>query len=442
MFGAAAQPVTIALNQAYLDSGLRGTADHVFADIHDGLPLGLPAERAGGLAAPNLEMTALSASRGAFTDVKSLVSGGMTPQQIVERFLGGKLLGVIDLKQIVGFSDRPEDLPQITPNTGATPGVAFHWAPPVKITVPDLLKPGQGGAPALVLDGTLSGSSAHITGSLRNVALTFLGLLGVDFDELTFRMQTGQSPKFGASLRSFEFDGELKFVNQLTELLPLDGFGGSGPSVKITPQGASAGLSIAIPTIPLGPLILQNLALSAMLNLYFAGKPASVTFGLSSRKDPFVVTYTVFGGGGYFTFTVDTSGDVSLEAALEFGGSASIDLVIAKGVIQAMVGIRFELADEKASLTGYVRIYGCIEILEIVAISVEFYMGLKYSPPYAVGEASLTVMVRVLAFSKSVTLHVQRRFSTNGETLERADRAVEAVTLDEWRDYCEAFAVA
>jgi hypothetical protein len=37
---------------------------------------------------------------------------------------------------------------------------------------------------------------------------------------------------------------------------------------------------------------------------------------------------------------------------------------------------------------------------------------------------------------------VQRRFSTNGETLERADRAVEAVTLDEWRDYCEAFAVA
>jgi hypothetical protein len=213
--------------------------------------------------------------------------------------------------------------------------------------------------------------------------------------------------------------------------------------VKITPEGASAGLSIAIPTIPLGPIILQNLALSAMLNLYFSDKPASVTFGLSSRQDPFVVTYTVFGGGGYFAFTVDTRGDVRLEAALEFGGAAAIDLVIAKGVIQAMVGIRFELVDQKASLTGYVRIYGCVEILELVAISVEFYMGLKYAPPYAVGEAYLTVMVRVLAFSKSVTLHVERRFSTDGASLERADdRAAEAVTLDEWRDYCQSFAIA
>ena len=179
----------------------------------------------------------------------------------------------------------------------------------------------EGSQHELELNGTIAPDSARVFGELRNIALTFAGVLKLDFNRLTFTMQSGQSTKFGASLKKLTFTGQLEFINNITTFMPLEGFGGSGPTVKVTLEGVSAGLSIAIPTIPLGPLILQNLALSAGLELYFFGQPARVTFGLSSKKDPFIVTYTVFGGGGSVPFTIDTNKKVTLVASLGFGGA-------------------------------------------------------------------------------------------------------------------------
>jgi len=110
-----------------------------------------------------------------------------------------------------------------------------------------------------------------------------------------------------------------------------------------------------------------------------------------------------------------------------------------------MVGIALEMKGGECKLTGFVRIYGCVEILEIITISVEFYLALSYQAPDAIGEASLTVMVSVLGLSKSVTLRVEKRFSTQ-DTLERDSRnaigtaAVAAVAVDDWTEYCLAFA--
>ena len=451
LYGAVAEPATIVFNKVYQgtksddpDGGFART--DVFADFkdallrdHHGLRLSLPAEKAGGLAAPNLEMTAVSAVQGAFPDVKAAVAS-MSPEAIVTRFFGGKLLGVIELASVVKFSDLPEDLPQIQPQAGNPPGMAFTWKPQLREPLPPPLEKLEGSLPGLKLAGTIAANSASVSGVLSFFAITFLNLLKLEFNDLTFRTQSGQSLKFGASLKKFTFTGQLEFVNELTNWLPKDGFGGSGPSIKTSLEGVSAGLSLALPKIPLGPIILQNLALSAELNLYFFEKPASVTFRLSSKKDPFIVTYTVFGGGGYFSLTVDTEKKVQLEAALGFGGAAEIDLIIAKGAIQAMVWIQFELDGSQSKLTGFVRIYGCVEILKLVSISVEFYMGLAYSEPYAIGSASLTVMVRVLAFSKSVTLSVERRFKTTDAPGLAADTEPAMITRDQWREYCLSFA--
>ena len=437
LYGAAAKAVTITLNEAYLAGG----PTDVFADINGGMAMPLPAEKAGGLAAPNLEMTAVSALEGAFPDVKAAVANGLSQQQIVAKFFGGKLLGVVDLVKIVGFSDNPEMMPKVRPQT-EPPGMAFTWTPQLTAPLPLPMKTLEGLQHGLELRGFIGADSAEVIGTLRNVALSFFNMLDLEFNHLEFTMRTGQSTKFGASLKSFTFTGQLEFVNKLTTLMPLEGFGGSGPVVKVSLEGVSAGLSIAIPTIPLGPVILQNLALKAGLNLYFFGKAASVTFGLSSKKDPFIVTYTVFGGGGYFEFSIDTEKKVELVASLGFGGAAAIDLVIAKGVIQAMVGIEFTLKNGETEIGGFVRIYGCVEILELISISVEFYMTLSYKSPYVIGSAALTVMVRVLAFSKSVTLSVQRRFSTkDGDGFALAPGADgPTITRDQWQQYCLAFA--
>ena len=232
----------------------------------------LPAEKAGGLAAPNLEMTSVSSVQGAFLDVKAAVASGLSQRQIIEKFFGGKLLGVVDLATIVGFSDDPKHMPQIKPQTEPSPGMAFTWSPKLSDPLPLPLEKLEGSQHELELNGTIAPDSARVFGELRNIALTFAGVLKLDFNRLTFTMQSGQSTKFGASLKKLTFTGQLEFINNITTFMPLEGFGGSGPTVKVTLEGVSAGLSIAIPTIPLGPLILQNLALSAGLELYFFGR--------------------------------------------------------------------------------------------------------------------------------------------------------------------------
>ena len=446
MLGAAAPTVTIALNESYLANGFTEAAGNAFADIQGGMKLAMAAEKAGGVAAPNLEMTALSLTRGAFPDVKELVGGGMSPEEVVKQLFKGKLLGVVDLPTLIDFGDDEENLPKITPDESGR-HVTFVWKPKLNNTLagPDGVLQPENGVPTLELNGTISPDAVEVNGILSNVALSFLEMLRVGFSALTFKMATGRDPKFGANVSSFGFAGDLSFVDKLTKALPMEGLGDDGPSVKITPEGASAGLTLSIPTIPLGPLFLMNLSLSAMLNLYFFGKPATVSFSLSSRKDPFLITYTVFGGGGHFTFTAGTDGEIEIDAALQFGGAAEIDIGVAKGVIQAMVGIALEMKDGSCKLTGFVRIYGCVEILEIITISVEFYLALSYQAPDAIGEASLTVMVSVLGLSKSVTLRVEKRFSTQ-DTLERDSRnaignaAVAAVSVDDWTEYCLAFA--
>jgi hypothetical protein len=276
----------------------------------------------------------------------------------------------------------------------------------------------------------------NIQGTLEHVALKFMGVLRIGFTALRFTMESGKDPKFDPSINSIGFMGELKFVEKLQSYLE-DAYGGSGPIIKVTPEGASAGVAIALPMIPLGPLILSNLALSATLNLYFTGKATSVRFALSSARDPFLITYTIFGGGGFFAFTADTNGDVKFEALLEFGGALAIDIGVARGAVQAMVGVGFEADATTWVLYGHVRVYGLLEVLEVITISVEFYWKLSYKDPVAIGKASLTVMVRVLAFSKSVTLEVERKFTTkDGPPSLTAD----PIPLADWREYCDAFA--
>ena len=139
--------------------------------------------------------------------------------------------------------------------------------------------------------------------------------------------------------------------------------------------------------------------------------------------------------------------------SLEFGGVFAIDLIIARGEVQLMAGIIFELKEGKAVLGGSVRIYGFVEVLRIIAVSVLFYLSLKYVDGKATGRAALTVMVRVLAFSKSVTLTVEQSFSTiqaqqafsgpGGPAHPLAGEARnfdETMALPEWRQYCDAFA--
>ncbi|MEN3307867.1 MAG: hypothetical protein V7603_4069 [Micromonosporaceae bacterium] len=459
----------ITLHPAYVAGGFAGVREGVFARIVDGLPLQLPAEKAGGLLAlqparglppglpvpPGLELNGLSLDHGAVPNVDGLVQGFSSPQVIDG--LAGRLLGVIDLKDIIASVTRSSELPKL--ETEAVDGghqVAFKWNPPIrKDSLPHPLKPA--GEPALSIAGTLfrpNGSrsaaaparaaSADVDGILSDVALSFLDVLTVGFSKIRFHTKTGQKPDFGAEIKNFEFSGDLAFVNRLAALLrdpQARGSSSGGPTVVVTPEGISAGITLTVPTFDLGAFSLRSLAFSSTLSLYFIDKPAAIRFALSSLEDPFLVSYSVFGGGGHFALTArteDTPDAIDVEASLEFGASVTVNLFVATGTAQVMAGVLFATKGKQVTLAGYVRIHGCLEILGIVSVSVDFHLSLTYQRPNATGRASLTVMVRVLAFSKSVTLTVERSFNVDEIPLNSSFG--QTVSQQDWRDYCDAFA--
>ena len=49
---------------------------------------------------------------------------------------------------------------------------------------------------------------------------------------------------------------------------------------------------------------MQNLAISSSVTLPLDGAPVQASFAFASRDHPFLVTVSLFGGGGFFALTV------------------------------------------------------------------------------------------------------------------------------------------
>ena len=184
---------------------------------------------------------------------------------------------------------------------------------------------------------------------------------------------------------ALEFDGPLKFVDTLKDILPANGFS-DGPSLEVTAAGVRAGYTLGVPTVGVGIFSLQNLSLSAGLSLPFVDQPG-VRFAISERQKPFLVSVALFGGGGFFALGLNARGIEQIEAAIEFGGNLSLDLGVASGGVYVMAGIYFSMTGTEVKLTGYLRMGGYLSVLGIISISIEFYLGFTYRAKGSGGEA-------------------------------------------------------
>ena len=202
------------------------------------------------------------------------------------------------------------------------------------------------------------------------------------------------------------------------------GLFGDGPSLDINLTRIKAGFSITLPPVSVGVFSLKDITLAAFLELPFIeGKPL-FDFSFSSREHPFNLTVAFLGGGGFFHLQIDTLGIKMLEAALEFGASASIDLGVASGGVHIMAGIYFSMQRrtidgkdvDAATLEGYLRMGGELSVLGLISVSLEFYLCFAYETAKnaAYGRATLTVKVEVLFFSTSVEITVEKRFGGSG----------------------------
>lgn len=183
-------------------------------------------------------------------------------------------------------------------------------------------------------------STYDIDGRLTAFALNFVGAIRLTFAMLGFRAVSGKKMDVSAEGLDITFDGPLKFVNTLKNILPSDGFS-DPPYLDVTASGIRAGYTLGVPSVGVGVFSIQNINLSAGLSLPFVDQPIGVRFAISERHKPFLVTVSLFGGGSFFAIGLNAQGIEQIEAAIEFGGNISLNLGVASGGVYVMAGIYF-----------------------------------------------------------------------------------------------------
>jgi hypothetical protein len=472
--------IPIRFDETYLRVGLDAVqnAPQVFARLRDeanGLDIASLPERAGGLLRPTMAIQGLSTLLGPVPDVDKVLAGVLDPASFIPDV---KILGAYPLKTLVApilsgltagdlgaltglepgaLWDRLKDtdvtlpIPSLTTrklgpvDAPTAVETRFVWKPRLDLSasLPAGLKldPGARLVVLTTIGTPLDGSAPSLEsrGELANFSLHFAGVVRVELASLVFTARNGRKLEMDASGIALHFEGPLGFVEQIRQFIPAEGLS-DPPSVVVTPDGITAGYSLGLPTIGIGIFSLENVALSVGLELPFVDRPTRLRFALSTRHDPFLVTVSLFGGGGFFALTVDTQGSVGVEASIEFGGNFCLDLVVASGGVHVMAGIYFKMAGSVVELSGFLRAGGAVTVLGIITVTVEFYLALTYHREEGLekvsGDATLTVGVEILFLHQDVTLHVHKEFANpvGDPTFE------ELVSPEDWTTYCSAFA--
>lgn len=415
----------------------------------------------GALGAPNMELTGLSRTLGPLGG--KLTKEGTLPELRPADFLkGAKFLGVEftdvlpaiiplpDPEAAAGaYAEQAKKVPRTLTETiyeGGTGQLArkipkeirteFIWEPDLKANAVFIAN-GPGASPQkatmLLRNVTVVPVSEQgpgeprqdTTGEIRNFGLALFSKPGgpppfliVYFNRFEFRSRNDQKPDVNVDVRDVVFAGPLEFVNDLRKLMSSVG-GGAGLTTDITPSGVVASYGVDFPTITTGVITIKDISFGAGIEVPFTGEPVTVRFNFCEPKRPFLLTYTIFGGGGYANVAINSKGVKELTVSLEFGAATAINLGVASGSVQVMAGIVIKVAGEDASLQGFVRLRGELDILGIISVSLEFHLSLGYDTKTkeAWGRATLTVEVEVFCFSKSVSVTAEKRFSSGSAPL-------------------------
>lgn len=431
---------------------------------------GAGSDGVGGLVAPNMAISALSRSHGPVGgNENAFANNSFDPADF---FPSAKLFGTIDLKDIIApiavaaagaavpklkkveFPDRVEisfefkredissPLPVLVTGAGGDTDLSVSAKAISYLTVDDPDNPVgnfNGGGP----DPGLKDPEMIVDAILTNFKLNLFGCVIIWFDWIKFKMKAGEKPDVDPKLHDTTpvvFGGPLEFINTLSEVIPSNGFS-DPPMLDISPSGISVRYSLEIPTLAVGIFSLQNMAIGALLRLPFDGDPVSVRFNFSERQKPFLLTVSLFGGGGFFALSLDNSGVREVEAAFEFGAMAAIDLGVASGSVYVKAGIYFHWKTDTVELEGYFEMGGEMSVLGIISVSLKFHLSLGYyksgGKSEVKGQAILTVEIDILFFSVSVSVKCERRLGgSDADPLFVEFYPAQSV----WDKYAQAFA--
>jgi hypothetical protein len=459
--------------ETYLQNGLGGAnKGEVFVSIPGapGLDFGAgQGAKAGGVATPSFPIVGLSRALGpvggllpsditdpagaAESALADVVSGRFDPKKFFDE--KAKLLGGILLKDIISlvndFMGSPDEALKIKnevhEDSAGTPSeihTLMTWKPKLQdFTV--FVANRDGTNATLTIDAKsiayLNGQEPYyeLKGELKDFTLDLINpiisLIRIRFSKFTFVTKKGQKTVFDPSIAGIEFAGPLTFIKDLLDKIKMPGMGGE-PILELSASGARLGYGFRIPDVGFGVFCLQNISLNTSVELPFTGDPLSFRFSFNERSNPFLLTVSMFGGGGFFAIELQPNGIKLIEGSLEFGGCFALNLGVASGSVSIMAGIYFKYEDDNVTLSGYVRCKGVLDVLGLISISAEFYLGLTYeqATDRVWGQASLTVKIKILFFSTSVSMTVEREFGHSPPPM-----FTDIMDESHWLEYCEAF---
>ncbi|KDN79687.1 hypothetical protein DF19_30280 [Streptomyces olindensis] len=396
-------------------------------------------DRSGGLVAPSFTTDTVSRDLGPVNSAARPAPG--TDEIDPARLFAPEatLLGFALMDLVTDLKKPPTVTSVLTP--GRAPAARMAWND-VRLKANGPFQPTGESRLDLTVTASADGTDTHckVTEFALVLPTPSAPLLKVQFAAMTFTQKSGGPPSIALEDVEVEFLGALQLLQELGEAVDLADL---APQVDVNPDELVASYSLPLPSVTAGAFLMTDLEVSTEITVPFDGEPVSVTFGFASRDNPFTLTVLMFGGGGYLEVELDYRGLQRLEAALEFGAMLAVDFVVARGEVHAFGGIRFELADGEVSLTGYLRIGGCVEVLGLVSVSVELCLSLAYqsATKALVGRATLVVEVDLTLCSASVELDSGTWVLAGGG----ADRRLLAVRetdegLARWRAYQAAFA--
>ncbi|MEO7996564.1 MAG: hypothetical protein ABI852_03920 [Gemmatimonadaceae bacterium] len=475
ILGRSINPVRVQYTQEYRNVGFSGSnTGEVYLELKDGpfdMSFGGTSQASrtdvvGGVASPTNSIEGFSRRIGLAPNLIEVAKNSFDPHHF---FGDAKILGSIILANLVPKTSltgdgAPKFVTRDLPASGNLPARAearYDWvthiahSDPDKLLVPsaDQSKQSPFTMQAIVTTpvGDPGSATTIATATIGNFKVDLFGFIVLWFRSLEFTTEKGHKPKVSVDLHPTQgvaFGGPLEFVNQLKDLLPGNGF--SDPSaLSVTASGIEAKYSLSIPSVQVGIFALSGLSIGARFSLPFDVKPVEVGFNFGERENPFSLTVSLLGGGGFLSIGIGADGVHEIEAALEAGARLAIDLGVASGSVEIKAGIYFhwlaasDANDGLVQLTGYVRVHGELDVMSIISISITFNLSLTYEKEgkrsLIWGEASVTVEIEVLVFSGEVTVRCRREFAGSD-----ADPTfVQLMPADTtWSSYCSAFAEA
>ena len=459
----------VEFNDFYLKHGFdENNKGDVFLNLRKAatMVLGSGQARSGGLISPNMTVVALSRR---FGPVGGRASSASASSQDVSAFISGRfntaaftvdatVLGGVTLKDLlpkwIDFDIDPRQVPGFTTRVIRRDGkpvavvTEFQWETALKdegdetpMITTDNTKLSVKVQKKISLDPNEPGSTS-VVGVLTDFSIKLLpgaGWIQVQFTELRFELNDGESPVFTPRIGGIKFLGDLEFLETLAEMLPISNL----PRIEIARDWIAAHWAIDTPPVKFGVFSLESLRARIGFTLPFGDAPIELRLSINSYQNPFMVSVATFGGSGYFDLGISSKGIERVDIGIAFGGAMAFGLGgVAEGALSLMGGIRYRKKRDAVEFTGFVRAAGSLNVLGVISIQVVFLMQLRIETARngqvsAYGEVMVYVRVKLLFVSVTITVTFSRRFLGSSRRVKFAELFPEE---DDWAEYCDAFA--